>query len=158
MSSPEHKQKIWNIIKDIKVGMLVTLDGDDLRGRPMYLVQDEYDGTIWFYTHKSAEKISEIQNKHKVCLTFYSDKKQVSLSGHAHLTTDAAQIDKYWNPFAAAWFAHGREDPDVAMLEVKIYQGEHWETDNKVKQLYEVGKANMVDGETPEMGQNQKFG
>ena len=26
MSSPEHKQKIWNLIKDIKVGMLVTKD------------------------------------------------------------------------------------------------------------------------------------
>ncbi|BBI60897.1 hypothetical protein HSBAA_22030 [Vreelandella sulfidaeris] len=28
MSSPEHKQKIWGMIKDIKVGMLVTLDND----------------------------------------------------------------------------------------------------------------------------------
>ncbi len=24
MSSPEHKQLIWNLIKDIKVGMLTT--------------------------------------------------------------------------------------------------------------------------------------
>jgi len=34
MSSPEHKQKIWKMIKDIKVGMLVTLDHD--MNRPGY--------------------------------------------------------------------------------------------------------------------------
>ena len=41
MSSPEHKQKIWKMIKDIKVGMLVTLDHDMPRARPMHLVQDK---------------------------------------------------------------------------------------------------------------------
>ncbi|MCA1806466.1 MAG: pyridoxamine 5'-phosphate oxidase family protein, partial [Actinobacteria bacterium] len=48
MSSPEHKQKIWKMIKEIKVGMLVTLDDDVPRARPMHLVQDAYDGTLWF--------------------------------------------------------------------------------------------------------------
>nr|WP_290695538.1 pyridoxamine 5'-phosphate oxidase family protein [Halomonas sp. UBA3074] len=40
MSSPEHKQKIWKMIKDIKVGMLVTSDHDTPRARPMHLVQE----------------------------------------------------------------------------------------------------------------------
>lgn len=30
MSTPEHKQKIWKLIKDIKVGMLVTDDTPDV--------------------------------------------------------------------------------------------------------------------------------
>lgn len=29
MSSPEHKQFVWNLIKEIKVGMLVTEDQDN---------------------------------------------------------------------------------------------------------------------------------
>ncbi|XKH01572.1 pyridoxamine 5'-phosphate oxidase family protein [Marinobacter nauticus] len=46
MSSPEHKQKIWKLIRDIKACMLTTRHGDELRSRPMVLVQDEYDGTL----------------------------------------------------------------------------------------------------------------
>ena len=43
MSSPEHKQKIWNLIKDVRNGMLTTRHGDELRSRPMALVQDEWE-------------------------------------------------------------------------------------------------------------------
>jgi general stress protein 26 len=43
MSSPEHKQKIWILIKEIKHGMLTTRHEEELRSRPMVLVQDEYD-------------------------------------------------------------------------------------------------------------------
>lgn len=161
MSSKEHKEKIWNYINDIKVGMLVTQDGKDLRARPMHLVQDEYDGTLWFFTKRSAEKVFEVQgdhDQHQVCLTFSDDGVYVSLSGHAHLNQDQALIDKLWSPFAGAWFEKGREDPDVALLEIKINKGEHWEADeNKIVQLYEIAKANLGDG-TPDIGENEKFG
>lgn len=54
MSSPEHKQLIWSLIEEIKVGMLVTHDTEknNIRSRPMSLVQEEYDGTLFFYTDK----------------------------------------------------------------------------------------------------------
>nr|WP_299380211.1 pyridoxamine 5'-phosphate oxidase family protein [uncultured Halomonas sp.] len=160
MSSPEHKQKIWNMIKDIQVGMLVTEDGDTPRARPMHLVQDEYDGTLWFYTKRSAEKVMESQQDSKVCLSF-SDQEEgiyVSMSGTANLTDNRELIDKYWNPFVGAWFPKGKEDPDVALMEIKIQMGEHWKAkESKAFQLYEIAKANMTD-KTPDMGENEKFG
>jgi len=160
MSSREHKEKIWNYIEDIKVGMLVTEDGDDLRARPMHIVQDEYDGTIWFFTQKSAEKISEVRDTHKVGLTFsdQNDGVYISLSGYAHLTQDKALIDKFWSPFTAAWFEGGKDSDEVALLEIKINKGEHWDAeDSKVVQLYQIAKANVKD-EKPNMGENEKFG
>lgn len=160
MSDPEHKQKIWKMIKKIKVGMLVTLDGDMPRARPMHLVQDEYDGTLWFYTRGSAEKVFEAQADHDVCLSF-SDQESgtyVSLSGKATLTRNQELIEKYWNPFVAAWFPEGKEDPDVTLLEIKIQFGEHWKAkESKAFQLYEITKAN-VKKSTPDMGENEKFG
>lgn len=158
MSSKEHKEKIWNFIKDIKVGMLVTHDGKDLRARPMHIVQENYDGTLWFFTKKSAHKVDETQADDNVCITFTNKDVQVSLSGHARLSTDQALIDKFWNPYAGAWFEQGRHDPEVALLEIKIYQGEHWKETNPFKELYEVAKANLTDSETPDMGENKKFG
>ena len=67
-------------------------------------------------------------------------------------------IKKFWNPFVAAWFEGDENDDDVALLEIKVKKGEHWDaTDNKITQLYEIAKANMSD-ETPDLGENQKFG
>lgn len=161
MSSPEHKQKIWEMIKDIKVGMLVTLDGDMPRARPMHLVQDEYDGTLWFFTRRSAEKVYETDSDHDVCLSFSDQEKgvYVSLSGKAHLTDEPALKEKYWNPFIAAWFTEDWDDPEVALLEVKVQMGEHWKAkENKVFQLYEFAKANIKKDATPNIGENEKFG
>lgn len=161
MSSPEHKQKIWKMIKDIKVGMLVTLDNDTLRARPMHLVQNEYDGTLWFFTRRSAEKVFEAASDHDVCLSF-SDQEEgvyVSLSGKANLTDDRELIEKYWNSFIAAWFPEGKNDADVALLEIKVEMGEHWNSkESKAFQLYEITKANLKKDATPNLGENEKFG
>ncbi len=160
MSSKEHKEKIWNYIKDAPVGMLTTMDGQDMRARPMHIVQDEYDGTLWFFTKRSADKVFETDTGAGVCVTF-SDQDSgiyVSLTGNATLTQNKALIDKFWSPFAGAWFEKGKDDPEVALLEIKISKGEHWEADeNKIVQLYEIAKANLTD-DTPDIGENQKFG
>jgi general stress protein 26 len=164
MSSPEHKALIWNLIKEVKVGMLTTLDSDNkdsLHARPMSLVQDAYDGTLYFFTSKSSGKVYEVQNEKKeVCITFSDPSHQVyvSMSGQAKLTQDKALISKYWTDGVAAWFPNGKDDSDVAILEVKIYKGEHWNADeNKLIQLFEFTKAKLTD-EIPEIGENEKFG
>lgn len=131
--------------------MLVTLDGDMPRARPMNLVQEEYDGTLWFFTRRSAEKVSEAHRDHDVCLSF-SDQEEgvyVSLSGIAKLTADRELIEKYWNPFVSAWFPEGKDDPDLALLEIKVTMGEY---------LYEFAKANVRKDATPNLGENEKFG
>lgn len=161
MSSQEHKQKVWKLIKDVKVGMLVTQDDSVPRARPMHLVQDEYDGTLWFFTRASAEKVFETKQDSEVCLSFsdQSNGTYVSLSGHANLHRDQGLIDKYWNPFVAAWFPEGKDDPDVTLLEIKVQFGEHWKAkDSKAYQLYEIARANLDKHHTPDMGENEKFG
>lgn len=164
MSSPEHKQLIWNLIKDVKVGMLVTKEGesdDSMRSRPMYLVQDAYDGTLYFYTSKNAEKVYEIKEDRDVCITF-SDVQNgvfVSLTGKAKLTDDQELIDRYWNSGINAWFEDGKDNPDIAMLKIKVNRGEHWKSDeNKMVQLFETAKANTLESTTPDIGEHEKFG
>lgn len=164
MSSPEHKQMIWNLIKDIKVGMLVTKEEherDELRARPMYLVQDAYDGTLFFYTSKKASKVFEIEQDRDICITF-SDTGEgvfVSLTGTASFTEDQELIDRYWNPAVNAWFEDGKDNPDLGMLKVKINKGEHWNSDeNKLVQVFEMAKANVAESTTPNTGEHEKFG
>lgn len=161
MSTPEHKQLIWKLIKEIRFGMLVTGDDDhnSLHARPMTLVQDEYDGTLYFYTSKNDGKGYEIKKDRHVCITFSDPSEQtyVSLTGNANLTTDPELINRYWNKFVSAWYPEGKEDPNLAMLEIKIESGEHWKTDeNRLVQLFEIAKANLTDSR-PKMGEHEKF-
>ena len=161
MSSPEHKQKIWKLIEKIKVGMLVTLDDGVPRSRPMHLVQDAYDGKLWFYTRRSAEKTLEAQADQDVCISFsdQEDGTYVSMSGTARLNHDPELIEKYWNPFVAAWFTGGKEDPDLTMMEIDVHFGEHWQSrESKTFQLYEFAKANVKKDHRPNIGENEKFG
>jgi len=164
MSSPEHKKLIWDLIKDIKVGMLVTKETneeDSMSARPMSLVQDAYDGTLYFYTSKNASKVYEVEQDRDVCLTFSSPTENVyvSLTGKARISNDRELIDKYWNPYVAAWFENGKDNPEVAMLIIKISKGEHWDsTTNKLVQTFEILKSNVIKSSTPNFGENEKFG
>lgn len=128
--------------------------------RPMVLVQDEYDGTLWFYTDLESEKVLELEQDHDVCLSFADPDSQtyVSLTGTGRATRDKKLIDKYWNSFVAAWFPQGKDSPNVGMLEIKIKRGEHWDSSSsKMVNSIKTMKARLT-GEQPDLGEHEKFG
>lgn len=159
MSSKEHKEKIWSMISKIGTGMLVSLNKEEPHARPMQLVQDDYDGTLWFFTRKNDPKVKEITENQHVCLTFSDTDKNtfVSLTGEAKLSTDKNRIERYWNPVVASWYSEDKASEEPALLEIKISRGEHWDSDtNAISFWYEIAKANLT-GKKPNLGENQKF-
>jgi general stress protein 26 len=160
MSSPEHKQKIWNLIKGIKTGMLTTRHGEELRSRPMVLVQDEYDGKLWFYTDLDSEKVFELESDNDVCVSFADPDNHVyvSLTGVGRAVDDKSLIDKYWNPFVVAWFPEGKDAPNVGMVEIKVEKGEHWNSDSSKMVKSVKTAAAKIKGEQPDLGEHEKFG
>jgi general stress protein 26 len=160
MSSPEHKQKIWNLIKDIRNGMLTTRHGDELRSRPMGLVQDAYDGTLWFFTDLESEKVFEVENDNEVCVSFSDPDNHVyvSLTGIGRATRDKELIDRYWNPMVGAWFPEGKDAPNVGLLEIKVVKGEHWSNDTgKIAMVVKTAVA-KAQGKRPDLGEHEEFG
>jgi general stress protein 26 len=160
MSSPEHKQKIWNLIKGMKTGMLTTLHGKELRSRPMYLVQDEYDGTFWFFTDLDSEKVFEVEDDNDVCVTFADPAEDcyVSLTGMGRVSKDKSLIEKLWNPFVGDWFPEGKESSNVGLLEIDVKKGEHWNSDtSKMVMFYKKALA-TAKGEVPSHAEHEKFG
>ena len=73
-----------------------------------------------------------------------SDSIYVSISAHAHISTDATLIDQLWNPWAENWF-EGKEDPSVCILVAAAVSAEYWNvTDNKVTQLFKLLKGSLT--------------
>jgi len=150
--------KLWSLIKAAKFAMLVTEDGDHLRGRPMAASQQDFDGELWFFTRASSHKVAEVQGDSRVCVTYAEPSRQdyVSFSGRASLVRDRAEIDARWSELLKAWFPNGKDDPDVALLRVSVEQAEYWDSPNStVVQLYGYAKAALT-GEPPKLGENRK--
>jgi general stress protein 26 len=49
-----------------------------------------------------------------------------AVEGRGRITDDRALIERLWNPAAGVYF-DGKDDPDVAVLEVTAIGGEYWD-------------------------------
>lgn len=157
----EIQDKIWNYIKRTRVCMMTTLNQKHvMQSRPMHLVQNEFDGKLYFYTKVRSPKVKELHQEDRVSLTFTDSENSnyVSLYGTGKLVRDQKLIDKFWNPVIEAWFPEGKESDNCALIEVTIEKGEYWDgTDNSLEFFYEIIKSNIKD-EKPDIGENRKFG
>ncbi len=155
----EAQEKLKGKLKDIKIAMLTTEEPDgDLRSRPMSTSEMDEDGCLWFFTNEFSPKVNEINQEHKVNLSYANpdDNTYVSVSGQAVLSTDKSKIKELWNPILKAWFPEGLDDPKLALLKITPRQAEYWDsTSSKVIQFYNIAKA-IVTGERHNSGENKK--
>ena len=156
--TPEIREKLWSMMKDIRIAMMTTEDGPHLRARPMAASQKGFDGTLWFFTKASSHKVDEVGTDHRVGVTYADSGEQnyVSLSGTASLVTDQASIEAHWSEWARVWFPKGIDDPDIAMLKVVVQAAEYWDAPNSAMvHAYGYVKARLT-GEPPHPGENKK--
>lgn len=165
MMTKEEAQEIWDLIKDIEVAILTNQSGRFLRGRPMYRVQQHFDGTIWFFTPRASDKVEELEAHPQVCLS-YSDADKgvfVSLSGTAGFIEDRTLIHKFWNSSAENMFAKGLDDPEITLLEVHVEFAEVWDTkQSAMKTLFRQVRSRLSEAdesakENKGWGENRKY-
>ena len=124
-------QKLGELIKDIRIAMLTTVDDDgSLRSRPMATQKAAFDGSLWFFTRASSPKVDEVENAHEVNLSYAAPDSNtyVSVSGTAQLIRDPNKAKELWNPILKAWFPQGLDDPDLALLYVNVEKAEYWDS------------------------------
>lgn len=130
LSGAEAREKIATLVKGIHICMMNTVGKDGaIDSRPMGLQNDPFDGTLWFLTRGSSEKVNEIEEDQHVTLTFAepSDHKYVTLKGKASVSKDRGKVHELWNEMYKAWFPDGPDDPSISVLRVDISDGDYWE-------------------------------
>jgi general stress protein 26 len=147
-------------IKDVRIAMLTTIDQDgSLRSRPMATQSAEFDGELWFFTGAGSPKVAEVQEDQRVNVSYANpgDNLYVSVSGMAKLVQDRAKAEELWNPALKAWFPDGLDDPNLALLKVKVEKAEYWDgPSSKMVQLAGFVKA-IVTGKPYDPGENEKL-
>ncbi|MBS0446199.1 MAG: pyridoxamine 5'-phosphate oxidase family protein [Proteobacteria bacterium] len=148
--SAEDHQKLWGMIKDIRFAMLTTRHADgELRSHPMTTQNSSVDdrGTLWFFMSRHGEPALDLASDPIVNVAYADtgDDCYVSVSGSASVVEDAAKKHALWSKLAAAWFPQGPDDPDLALVAVRISRADYWDVkESKMVQLWAMAKAAMT--------------
>ena len=156
----EGAQKLYDLVKDVKVCMMTTLQADGtLHGRPMYGLESDEPGDLWFYTYLDTSKTTEIGRDGHVNLAYCNPDKQhyVSVLGRAEVVRDKDAMAAKWKESFRTWIPKGVDQPGLALIRVHPERGEYWDGPSSAAvQLYGYVKA-RVAGEPPtELTDNRK--
>jgi general stress protein 26 len=128
-------QKLNDMIRGINIAMMTTMKktGDEkfMHSRPMAtLKMDEDKKQLYFFSDIHSLKMWEL-DKFNQCNVSYSDVSSntyVSISGEASVDTQNRELMKQmWNSMCKAYFPKGVDDPDLALIIVKIKHVEYWD-------------------------------
>ncbi|GAC1386034.1 MAG: pyridoxamine 5'-phosphate oxidase family protein [Herpetosiphon sp.] len=159
----EHTNDIKTLakkLKGIRIAMLTTEAADgSLRSRPMGTQDEDFDGTLWFFTYANSGKVDDIKADQHVNVSYSKpdDNLYISVSGKANIVHDRKKMEALWAPILKTWFPRGLEDPNIALLQVAVQQAEYWESNlNSVQILAGFVKASIT-GQAADVGKDVKL-
>ena len=150
---------LWDLIKDIKFAMFTTRNAEGrLQARPMTTQNAKLDeqNALWFFMSRKSEPAVDLAASPDVCVIYADPGKDswVSVSGQAAVVDNAAKKKQLWNVMTQAWFPQGVDDPDLALVQVRIASASYWDVkENQVVQLLEMAAA-VITGKPPTLGEH----
>ena len=158
MAKTSDIDRVWKLIEDIPIAMVVTHEGqgENMRARPMAVAPSERRRRHLFSDRRGTPKAEEIRRNQSVCLAFSDNKSQryVSISGHAEMIDDRERIKKYWSVYDKAFWSD-KNDPRIRVLRVTPESAEFWEGDGMVVTAVKLVAA-IASGERMNLGANEK--
>lgn len=153
------RDKLSAMIKDIRFAMFTThkIQGH-LHSRPMTTQNKtiEADDSLWFFMSRSGSPVSEFRGDDQVNVAYADPGKDtyVSVSGTAEVVEDAAKKAELWTKLSQAWFHGGVDDPDLALVRVRIEHADFWDVkENKLVQLWKLAEG-AISGKSPSLGEH----
>ena len=136
MPSPhELEEAFWKALKSDMTVMLSAVDVEEGHARPMTAQLDEEQngdasGPIWFFTSSETVLAQSLgATERRGLFTFVSKGHGVFATVHGDIAIrqDREVIDRLWNPFVAAWYEGGKDDPKLRLLRFDPENAEIWE-------------------------------
>jgi general stress protein 26 len=121
MSQNQIKEKVLNIIRDYKIGVLSSVENNKPHSRYMTFFNDEL--TLYTPTSGKTEKIDEIEKNPNVHILIGYDNEglgdsYLEISGTSKINDSQELKDKLWNESFEKWF-QGPKDPNYLILQIK---------------------------------------
>lgn len=131
MSDPRvMEQKLWQALKSDRTLMLGIHGEDDSQAQPMTAqIEGERGGPIWFFSAVDVDLVSQLRRGPRRAIAAFSSKGHdlfASIHGELRIDQDRAVIERLWNPFVAAWYEGGKEDPKLVLLRLDPEHAQVW--------------------------------
>jgi general stress protein 26 len=153
LSGSDGMKKVAELVKGIRICMMSTLDTrGQIHSRPMATQDEPFNGTLWFLTRATSEKIGDIQTQQNITLDYSdpSNNKYITLRGAASVVNDRAKIKELWNPMYKAWFPEGENDPEITVLRIDVAEGDFWDANaSKIIMGIRYVAAAVTGGKVP---------
>lgn len=123
----EAEEKLWEIVEESEIALLITQAEGYPRVRPMTLLAYEEEGGVWFATSKSSRKVEEIGKNPQVTVCFLDleGSAYAQLFGTAQIVEDKATKEEFWDKEWEEYW-EGPEDPDYVLLYVEVHKAEYY--------------------------------
>ncbi|MBA3675896.1 MAG: pyridoxamine 5'-phosphate oxidase family protein [Sphingosinicella sp.] len=132
----EIEAKFWKALKSDMTVMLGLVGREEGHAQPMtaQLGEDDAGGPIWFFTAKNVDLVRAMGNGAPAILLFASKGHDLfaSVEGRLAPDKDRATIDRLWNPFAAAWYEEGKDDPKLQLIRFDPAAAQIWLSENSL--------------------------
>jgi general stress protein 26 len=127
-TSKEIETKFWKALESDMTMMLGLVGVDEGHTRPMTAQLNGHKGPIWFFGSKDSDLVKHIKKSSKAVSTFVSKGNDLFATVHGTLNVDndRKMIDKLWNPFVAAWYEGGKDDPKLALIRFEPTRAQVW--------------------------------
>lgn len=161
-SSSTH-ETLWKLIKDIRFGMLSHRGASgELHSHPLTTQNKDLDeqAQLYFFVPNDGELAQRLRAENRVNLS-YADPggdSYVSISGTAGFIDDLQKKKELWSPMAKSWFPNGVEDPNLALLAVRINHAEYWDIeDSKLTQLFKMARSAITGNPPSDLGEHKEL-
>jgi general stress protein 26 len=160
-SDPGDLAKLCELIRDIRIALLTTVDHDGrLHTRPVQTLQvDDADRSLWFFTDWSSPKVDELHHDVRVSLGYADPAKNVfvAVSGSGSLFRDVQKAKQLWSVEQRAYYPDGPDDKRLALLRVFIERAEYWTAPGRTSYLVAAMKAAVTGTPATVIGENRKL-
>ncbi|MDQ2861049.1 MAG: pyridoxamine 5'-phosphate oxidase family protein [Pseudomonadota bacterium] len=154
----EIQAKFWDAIKSDRTVMVGLAGVDDGMAQPMTAQLDEEAngdrrGPIYFFTAKDTDLAHAMGERHRATISFAAKDHKLfaAVEGDLVADHDRTTIDRLWNPFVAAWFEHGKDDPKLRLLRFEPRDAQIWLNENTL-----LAGVKMLMGRDPKQDYRDK--
>lgn len=156
MNDPDKlEHKLWKALHSDRTVMLGLDGAENGHVRPMTAMTEDDRSPIWFFTSTDNALVRQLSAPHAAVAAFSSKGHDLfaSITGTLTHRNDRAVIDRLWNPFIAAWYEGGKDDPKLALLRFDATHAEVWLNENNL-----LAGVKMLLGIDPKKSYEDKVG
>ena len=129
------REKFWKALKSDRTLMLGVAGSRD-HAQPMtaQLDSENPSSPIWIFSSKDTQLVQAIGAGQRGMAQFVSKGHDLfaCIEGDLVLDTNRAMVERLWNPYVAAWYEGGKDDPKLQLIRFDPESAQVWLNENSL--------------------------